>query len=327
MSNPTIYDVSRLSGVSTATVSRAFSEPDRVREATRRRVYQAAAALNYQPSAIARAMARQRTDRLAYIICKKGATILDEFYAGICEGVMRRANAMEYQLVISTAEDWRRTPKSKQIEGAILAGDAQPDLIAELQRQNIKVVLANHVSPGFDLPCVVADEQSGVLQALEHLKQSGRHNIAMLAGRFSSYITSERYNAFLSAMRQIGLPPEEASIAMCDRDIHSATKAALELLNRPNHPDAIFAFNDTLAAGVIKAARRLSLQLPEDLAVVGYDDSTICTLLEPELTSVHVDCRQMGELCMDRMTALLAGESCPPRLTVVPVSLCVRSSS
>ena len=84
--SPTIYDVSRLSGVSTATVSRTFSDPDRVKETTRRKVYDAASVLNYSPNAIARAMARQRTDKIAYIICKKGATILDEFYAGICEG-------------------------------------------------------------------------------------------------------------------------------------------------------------------------------------------------------------------------------------------------
>lgn len=104
MDTPTIYDVSRLSGVSTATVSRTFTTPDRVRESTRRRVYAAAEALHYQPSAIARAMARQQTDKIAFLICKEGATILDEFYASICEGVMRRANGTNYQLLISTAE-------------------------------------------------------------------------------------------------------------------------------------------------------------------------------------------------------------------------------
>ena len=134
MDTPTIYDVSRLSGVSTATVSRTFTTPDRVRESTRR-VYAAAEALHYQPSAIARAMARQQTDKIAFLICKEGATILDEFYASICEGVMRRANGTNYQLLISTAEEWTRTAQSKQIEGVILAGNAQAALISEFQRQ------------------------------------------------------------------------------------------------------------------------------------------------------------------------------------------------
>ena len=131
-SNPTIYDVSRLSGVSTATVSRAFSNPEHVKEHTRRKVYEAAEALHYSPNAIARAMARQRTDKIAYLICKKDATVLDEFYAGICEGIMQSANHSEFQLLVSTAEDWLHnvsTAQAKQIEGVILGGDAKAELV------------------------------------------------------------------------------------------------------------------------------------------------------------------------------------------------------
>ena len=311
MDTPTIYDVSRLSGVSTATVSRTFTTPDRVRESTRRRVYAAAEALHYQPSAIARAMARQQTDKIAFLICKEGATILDEFYASICEGVMRRANGTNYQLLISTAEEWTRTAQSKQIEGVILAGNAQADLISEFQRQNIPVVLVNNRAAGFNLPCIVADEAGGVRQVVSHLISAGHQRIAMLMGRFSPYVTSARYNAFLSVMREI----------------QSATEAALRLLSRPDRPSAVFAFNDVLAAGVMKAARRLGLRLPEDLAVVGFDDSSVCPMMEPELSSIHVDCRRMGELCMEHMAALLDGAQDVPRLTVVPVNLKIRASS
>ena len=211
MDTPTIYDVSRLSGVSTATVSRAFTAPDRVREETRRKVLAAAEALGYQPSAIARAMARQQTDKIAFLICKKDATILDEFYASICEGVMRRANSTSYQLLISTAADWQRTGQSKQIEGVILAGDAEPSLISSFQRQGVAVVLVNHRASGFELPSVVADEQNGARQVIDHLTAYGHRRIALLAGRFSSYITSVRYNAFLTAMQEHGIAVEAFS--------------------------------------------------------------------------------------------------------------------
>ena len=330
MDTPTIYDVSRLSGVSTATVSRTFTTPDRVRESTRRRVYAAAEALHYQPSAIARAMARQQTDKIAFLICKEGATILDEFYAGICEGSMRETNKSDSQLVISTAADWDMAPstaQSKQIEGVILAGNAQADLISEFQRQNIPVVLVNNRAAGFDLPCIVADEAGGVRQVVSHLISAGHQRIAMLMGRFSPYVTSARYNAFLSVMRENGLSVDESGALMCDRDIQSATEAALRLLSRPDRPSAVFAFNDVLAAGVMKAARRLGLRLPEDLAVVGFDDSSVCPMMEPELSSIHVDCRRMGELCMEHMAALLDGAQDVPRLTVVPVNLKIRASS
>ncbi|MFR0769943.1 MAG: hypothetical protein ACLSHO_10430 [Dysosmobacter sp.] len=173
-----------------------------------------------------RAMARQQTDKIAFLICKEGATILDEFYASICEGVMRRANGTNYQLLISTAEEWTRTAQSKQIEGVILAGNAQADLISEFQRQNIPVVLVNNRAAGFDLPCIVADEAGGVRQVVSHLISAGHQRIAVLMGRFSPYVTSARYNAFLSVMRENGLSVDESGALMCDRDIQSATEAA-----------------------------------------------------------------------------------------------------
>ena len=158
MDTPTIYDVSRLSGVSTATVSRAFTAPDRVREETRRKVLAAAEALGYQPSAIARAMARQQTDKIAFLICKKDATILDEFYASICEGVMRRANSTSYQLLISTAADWQqgRCPQRRRGRIALLP----PDKWCSYMENHLRIVTEGLVEGDrWHLICV----QEGVL--------------------------------------------------------------------------------------------------------------------------------------------------------------------
>lgn len=330
-SSATIYDVSRLSGVSTATVSRTFSDPDRVKEATRRKVYDAAAVLNYSPNAIARAMARQCTDRIAYIICKKGATILDEFYASICEGIMRSANRADLHLLVSTAEDWGqflRAAHSKQIEGVILGGTADPALISEFQSRKIPVVLVNNRIAGSELPCVVADEASGVRQALEHLIQRGHRKIGMVAGRVNSYVMSERYHAFVDCLKEHGLPVSPASIKMCEATVQSTTAAAEELLCSPEaRPTALFCINDVAAAGAYKAARRLGLRIPEDLAVSGFDDSTLCPMLEPELTSVHIDCRRMGELCVERLTQLLQHKKDIEQFSMVPTELIVRRST
>ncbi len=326
-SNPTIYDVSRLSGVSTATVSRAFSNPEHVKEHTRRKVYEAAEALHYSPNAIARAMARQRTDKIAYLICKKDATVLDEFYAGICEGIMQSANHSEFQLLVSTAEDWLHnvsTAQAKQIEGVILGGDAKAELVSELQSRGVAVVLVNNRMSGFDLTCVVSDERGGVRQAVEHLIFRGHRHIAMIAGQFSPYISRERYTAFRDIMKEYGLPADD--IRLCELNVESATQAAMALLQQEQRPTAVFATNDMIAAGTIKAARRLGLQIPEDLAVVGFDDSSICPMLEPELTSVHINCRRMGELCVEHLKALLDGKSDFPRVVTLPTELRIRRS-
>ena len=100
----------------------------------------------------------------------------------------------------------------------------------------------------------------------------------------------------------------------------------MELLDRPDRPTAVFGANDVVAAGILKAVRRLGLRVPEDVAVVGYDDSTVCGMLEPELTSVRINCRRMGELCVERLRALLAGEDCPS-VTTVPTELCIRGTT
>ena len=328
--NPTIYDVSRLSGVSIATVSRTFSNPDLVRENTRRKVFEAAEILHYSPNAIARAMARQRTDKVAFLICKEGATILDEFYAGICIGIMGETNRIDRELVISTAADWDLTAsnaKNKQVDGVILGGNARPELVSELQSRGLAVVLVNNRMAGFDIPCVVSDEYGGVRQALEHLIARGHRNIAMLAGRFSPYILNERYRAFLEIAQSHGLSTDARQIRLCDPAVDSAETACEELPARPDRPTAILAANDMLAAGAMKAARRLGLRVPEDLAVTGVDDSNICGLLEPELTSVHIDCRRMGELAAARLQSLLEGETDVPQVTVVPTQLRVRGSA
>jgi len=328
--NPTIYDVSRLSGVSTATVSRAFSNPEQVREITRHKVLEAAEVLHYYPNAIARAMARQRTDKIAFLICKKNATILDEFYAGICDGIMQETNKSDYQLLISTADAWKLTADTaqrKQIEGVILGGNAQADMVSEFQSQNIAVLLVNNRIPGLDLPCVLSDEVGGVSKVVEHLIDRGHTRIAMIAGRFSPYISSERYNAFLYITRQRGIPVESQNIKMCNPEIESATQTAIELLSQPKRPTAVFASNDIIASGTLKAAMRLGLRVPEEVAVVGYDDSTLCTMLEPELTSVHINRHRMGRLCVERLTALLAGEELRQPTTIVPTELIVRGTT
>ena len=326
----TIYDVSKLSGVSIATISRAFSQPEKVRSSTRNKVFEAAEVLQYHPNAIARAMARQRTDRIAFLICKKDATILDEFYAGICEGIMRETNRADYQLLISTSADWRQTgstAQSKQIEGVILGGAAQAELISELQSQKVSIILVNHEMPGSHIPCVLSDERSGIRQGIDHLAAKGHRRIAMLAGRISPYIIGERYSAFLESMEACGLPINANSIKMCDPTVESATAAAMEMLQQSDRPTAILGANDLSAVGVVKAAARLHLRIPRDLAVVGYDDFDVCTMLEPELTSVHVDCQRMGELSVNLLRALLEGRQDLPQRTIVPCDLRIRQST
>lgn len=322
----TIKDVSLLSGVSTATVSRTFSNPESVREATRAKVMEAAKILDYQPNAIARSMARQTTEHVAFLICKHESSILDEFYAGICDGIMHVTKDADYRLLVSTADDWRNTRRN-QVDGVILGGSATVGMISNYVRQNTKIVLVNHEISGFDFPRVVSDEEAGVRQAVEHLISRGHKKIAMLAGQFSPYICEARYNTFCAVMKEHGLTVPDRYVKICDPNIPDAERQAERMLIQQDPPTAVFGANDMIATGAMKAAIRLGRKIPEDIAIIGYDDSRVCEALEPELSSIHTDCTKMGELSAKLMLDLLAGKTPEKNRFVIEPKLVVRGST
>lgn len=325
----TIYDVARLANVSIATVSRTFSAPNSVRPITRERVEKAAHNMGYFPNAIASSMARQSTDKIAFIVCKEAASVLDEFYAGICEGVMHSLNQLDHQLILSTAKEWENSAniKRKQVDGAILAGDASRDMIRTFQQQNVALVLVNNHLEGWGIPSIVSDEQGGIAQALDHLIVRGHRKIAYLAGLHAPYIVSKRHNAFLIESAKRGVMPPQSYMRTCKVTVEDAVKVATSMLTQADPPTAIFATNDMVAVGTMKAALRLGLSIPKDIAVVGFDDSLASRMTEPELTTVRVDKLRMGELCAIQLQKLLAGEEPSDLLLVVPAELCARNST
>ena len=192
---------------------------------------------------------------------------------------MRETNGSDYLLLISTAEDWSQasaTAQSKQVEGVILGGDAQAELVSEFQSKNVAVVLVNNRMAGFDLPCVVSDERGGVRQAVEHLMERGHRRIGMLAGRFAPYITGERYSAFLEVMEDHGLPVRDEDIKLCNPNVSDATQTALELLDR---------LLASLTVPWDLAASPLYPHLPTKEAT----EEVQCALIPPILDSVERD--------------------------------------
>ncbi len=323
----TIYDIAQLAGVSTATVSRTFSAPDLVRPATRERVLRVAKTMDYSPNAIASSMARQATDKIAFLVCKEGASVLDEFYAGICEGVMHSISPMEYQLILSTAKEWTISAQSKHIDGAILGGNASGKMIRTFQQQNIPLVLVNNYMDGISVPAIVSDEYDGVRQVLNHLYQRGHRKIALLTGRFSPYIVGQRYSAFLNVAQNMGLFVPANYIRMCQPTIEDAVEVATAMLSQDQRPTAILATNDLAAIGAMKAALRLGLRIPQDIAITGYDDSLASRMVEPELTTIGLDKARMGEVCAQELRRLLAGHAPSAAVQKIPVTLCIRGST
>lgn len=332
MKQTTIIDVARDCGYSKATVARAFATPEKVSPRARERIYVSAHRLHYAPDAIARAMARKRTENLAFIIHdKQYPAILNPFYSPILETVLQEANRRNYSLLISAQQDMRmpngRLVVRRQMDGVILAGEADPAMLEQLISLSIPVVLLNNRVDREDLPCVVADHLEGARIATRHLTDRGHRRIALLAGRFSQQISTARLEGYLTALRESGLVPDSSLMAELDATVEEAERAMGGLLSLSDPPSAVFCTNDTIAAGAMKAIARAGLRVPDNVAVVGFDDSYFCRLLAPELTTVRIDPVAMGKAAIDALFSLMDGKPPADRLIQLAPALIVRESA
>lgn len=328
----TILDVAKLCGYSKATVSRAFASPEQVSEKARNKIYQAAQQLNYTPDAIARAMVRGRTDNIGFIIYEKQyPVVMNPFYSPIFESVMQTCGRKGYSLFISSHSDLRlpngQACVKKQLDGVILAGHSDEKLVSDLRRQNMPVVLLNNELDMDDLTCITTDQYGGAALAMRHLMEKGHRRIGLLAGNFSPHVYMSRFNAYRDVLLENGCEVNPQLVKTIEPTVEDAIEGTQKLLALENRPTALFCTNDTIAIGAMKAIMRAGLRVPEDIAVVGYDDSENSHMIEPELTTVHVDKTAMGRIAAERLIALIEGEAPRKETIQTTVKLIVRKST
>lgn len=328
----TIIDVAKKSGYSKTTVSRAYAEPDSVSEKAKLKIYAAAKSLNYTPNAIARAMVRQRTENIAFIINEnQSPAVLNPFYSPILEAVMRESARRNYSVFVVTNQDVLlpngEVYIKKQMDGVIFVGEASETIIGRLQEQKIPVVLLNNV---LDLPgllCITTSHYEGAVSAVDHLYERGHRKIGLLAGRFSPQVNEARYQGYIDTLARRGLEINSRYILEIEPTLEAGERAMSRLLELEERPTAVFCTNDTVAAGAMKAVIRAGLRIPEDMAVVGFDDSSVSRIVEPELTTVRIDMDQMGRLAAEKLFDLIEGIPSTETRIVIPTELVVRSSS
>ncbi len=328
----TIIDVAKKCGYSKATVSRAYTEPNSVSEKAKMKIYAAAKSLNYTPNAIARAMVRQRTENIAFIIHEKQSpAVLNPFYSPILEAVMRESARRNYSVFVITNQDVQLPNGDlyikKQMDGVIFVGEASSKMIGSLREQKIPVVLLNNYLDMENLLCITTSHYEGAVSAVNHLCDRGHRSIALLAGRFSPQVNEARYKGYFDTLSRRGLKADPRYILDIEPTLEAGEQAMRNLLQQEDRPTAVFCTNDTVAAGAMKAVIRAGLRIPEDMAVVGFDDSTVSHIVEPELTTVRIDMDLMGKLAAEKLFDLIEGA--PPAETKIeiPTELIVRKSS
>lgn len=323
----TIDDVAKIARVSISTVSRVLNGRDRVHPQTRERVLQAVRDLQYQPSAFAQGLAKQRTQTLGFVI----PNISDPFYLEIVRGVEETTTAAGFGLLVASQPRATRDYHSLQlftqrrVDGLILVGiDLRWSGIDQIVKRGFPIVAVQQDTKA-GLPSITVDNYGGARKLAEHLLQHGIRHFAYIAGSNYTPDNAARLAGLRDVLATHGLNLPDSNIAQGDYSAGSGYKAMLQLLDRPQLPEAVFAANDQMAADALLALRSRGLKVPEDLIVVGFDDLPLATYVSPPLTTVHQPTYEMGLLAAQQVLAAIRGET-PLAHIVLETKLVVRRS-
>ncbi|MEU6022311.1 LacI family DNA-binding transcriptional regulator [Micromonospora sp. NPDC048871] len=329
---PTLEAVARRAGVSRATVSRVVNGSTTVAEPIRDAVRQAVAELGYVPNLAARTLVTQRTDSIALVMPEEATRVFsdDQVFPGIIRGAAQELEAADKQLVLMLAgspaghERVERYTTGRHVDGVLFASlhGADP-LPARLAALGIPVVCSGRPLDGADVPYVDVDQVGGVTQAIRHLIDRGRRRIATIAGPQDMVAGIERLAGYRDTMAAAGLPQ---MVAVGDFTRESGAAAMRELLT--NHPDldAVFAASDLMAHAALRALREAGRRVPEDVAVIGFDDIETAAYTEPPLTTVRQPIVELGRQGTRLLLRLAAGEQVEPAL-ILPTELIIRDSA
>lgn len=324
----TILDVAREAGVSHATVTRFFNEPERLRPDTRRRVARAVKELQYVPNAAARSLISRRS-RLAALIV---TDITSLFHTSLIAGVQRVAQERGYTLVLAdTGESVEREHEvlkamiSHQVDGVILTPAAGDDHLLDLLRAHgVHMVLADRELPGASLDTVRGDSQEGGRVLTDHLIQQGFRRIGFIGGQPGVSSLEQRLAGYDSSMAAASLDP---LVYLGRYDADSGEEIVDQLVADDDLPQAIVAASSRVALGILVALRRHGVRVPDDIAVTSIDDIESASMIDPFLTVAAQPAFEIGQIAMDMLLERVGGRDYPPRKVTLPVNLIVRRSS
>ena len=327
---PTLDDVAKLAGVSTATVSRCINLPDRVVEKTRIKVQSAIEELGYTPNFGARVMAAKRTFTIGAII----PTMENAIFARGLQAFQEELHGHGYTLLVSSSlykpeveQEQIRSLVGRGADGILLIGhERHPAVYDYLAAQNVPVLITWEYSARRSHPSVGFDNRKSMSLLADKVLELGHRKIG-----FISAITkgndraAQRLRGIKHSMKKNGLDPKSLLVSETTYDIKSGADTFENMMASDDRPSVIMCGNDVLAVGAIKRAIEMGLKVPEDISVTGFDDIELARVVTPQLTTVHVPHREMGRKAATVLVDMVENRNAGKSIEL-PISLKLRES-
>jgi LacI family transcriptional regulator len=328
----TISDIARVAGVASSTVSKALNGSPEVSEPTRARVAEIAKRLDYRPNAIARSLKTRRTHTLGVITNDHDGLFTTAMVRGVAEV------ASQHRFGVFLCNSYGGLVKErqhlelmidKQVDGIILTGYKVEERGAPAAPTgDLPLIYLYSYTTASESPCILPDDQAGARLATQHLVSCGRHRIAFINGPANYEATQLRLAGYTEGLRDAGVEPDPARIRVAsDWNQDSGFALAQQLMSQEDPPDGIVCANDDLAAGAILGLWDLNLRVPQDVAIVGFDDRPFAAHLPVPLTTVAMPLYEMGARAAQALFDSFDGETLTNTRIYVPCQLVVRESS
>ncbi len=324
----TIRDVSRIAGVSVATVSRTLSKPDKVSEKTRQIVQEAIEKTNYKPDILARNFRTRKSSTVVVLV----PDIANPFFSRVIRGIEQSAQKMGYAVLLGDTQGLR----DREITYANMVKTSQADGIIQLDchipfedknDRSAPIVNACDCVRGTDMPTVQLDNIAAAEKMANHLISLGHKNIGVISGPENSTITNDRLRGLKKALENAGLEYSPSNRMYGDYSIHSGAMAAVELLEKENPPSAIFCMNDEMAIGAIRQTKKMGLNVPGDISISGFDDINFAEFCDPPLTTISQPAEEFGTNAMTMLFELMNGTEPENKNIYLPFELVIRNST
>jgi len=327
-----IQDIAQHLGIAVSTVSKALNNYSDVSDATRQRVQEAAREMGYHPSAAAQSLRKQRTNKIGLVV-NYPIGFIGEYLSRLMVGAALGAEKQGYHVVLYSPVDDQfgqltRICRAREVDGLLLLwGTLTPENTTFMADEKMPFVVVARRVDDYEVPFVVADNKGGALELTRHLLSLGHHRIGFTSWGTERTTNLDRLAGYKQALAEENLPLDDDLIVSITREPENRYAAMNKLLDLPEPPTAVFAFHDHVAIQALQAATDRGMQVPEDIAIAGFDGMYSSLITSPPLTTVKHPVREIGQRAVEILLKHISDPSLPPQQVILPTELIPRQST